>query len=74
MAHGAACDGDDGVDVGEASELDGVGTDGGGGAVDYEWEGFGCCLPGKREAEALVKAHGSCHACEGNGGCFCWRA
>jgi len=37
VARGAACDGDDGVDVGEAGELDGVGADGGGGAVDYEW-------------------------------------
>jgi len=29
VARGAACDGDDGVDVGEAGELDGVGADGG---------------------------------------------
>lgn len=35
MLCATTCDGYDGMDVGERGEFDGVGTDGGGGAVDY---------------------------------------
>ena len=35
-----AGDGEDGMDVGSTCEFDGEGSEGGGGAVDYEGEGW----------------------------------
>jgi hypothetical protein len=67
---GAAGDGDDGVDVGFHGELQGVGTDGGGGAVDYQGclGAFCCWKPGLGKAEAGIEAQGCGKSGEGNGG------
>jgi hypothetical protein len=67
---GAAGDGDDGVDVGFHGELQGVGADGGGGAVDYKGRlgAFCCWEPGLGEAEAGVEAQCCGQSGEGNGG------
>jgi hypothetical protein len=57
---GATSDGDERVDVGFDGELEDVGADGGGGAVDYKrgLGGGGGGEPGGGEAEARVEAYG----------------
>lgn len=60
----AAGDADQGVDIGELGELNGVGADGRSGAVDDERCGCCCGVPGEGEAlEALIQAEGGGHGC-----------